>query len=169
MIDERRVRDLSSLSSREKVEFMLMLCVGLLGELEHFRRASKEMEKLFETYDLALRRIRLWLRGELNDAEALRYPVYNSDGTDIADTTLRLRALLPDADIEILGSTITTSLLYVAFLQYTRDGVELLPHPYQGPMDEEELAENLEIDLGNYSSALQAKFDQIWEARFRPD
>lgn len=165
---KQRIRDLEGLQPREQVVFMLGLSFNLLDELEQHRNSNSETAEVFDRLDMATDLAQRWLSGEVLDAEALRYPGCNDDGTDIADTSLRNRRFLPDSDIEILGSTITTMILYVAFLQYQRDGTEELPHPYEGKMDEEEIVWNLETDLTKYSENLRSRFNEIWETQFRP-
>lgn len=168
MTVEQRIRDLETLLPREQVKFMLALSESLLGAVEHYRPSNPQTAKVFGAFDLALERTRRWLKGELLDPEALRYPVYNDDGTDIADTALTFRRFLPDADIEYVGGTITHTALYAAFLQYKQDRVEFLPHPYEGDMDEDELASRFERNFQNYSTALKVMFEELWEARFLP-
>lgn len=165
---DQMIVDLNILSPVGKIEWLLLLGEKLTPVLNDLVGGSKAFDGLFIAFDGAIKQGRRWLRAEIRDPFELMYPVYNSDGTDVADQELEHEDSRHFNDLRVVGSMLTDALLFAGRIQFERMGDLDLPQPLEGEYTDDYLANELVDRLNAASSGVTQAFDEIWEARFRP-
>lgn len=167
---EQRLADIAVLSPEDKVMFMLNIAEKMFEEVLPTVHVTERQQRYLDAVNRAMNAAFRWANGETMDGESVLYPAYNNKGTDTWDT--EVPEDLPEFSLDVImaGSLGSKAALLAASTQFEREGltVEDLPHPFEDYYDNELLIEHIEHERARFEPRFQRKYDEFWEARFRP-
>lgn len=167
---EQRLADVAPLSPEEKVLFMLGLTAKLRDEIIPTVEVTERQQVYLDAVERAANTASRWAHGENIDGESILHPAYNDKGTDTWDTEVSEDMPEFSLDVILVGALRTNAALLAASTQLQREGIseEELPYPFDGFYDNDMFVEHIEHERARFQPRFQRRFDELWEARFRP-
>lgn len=163
---KQREDDLATLSPEEKVTLMLDIADNLRIRLDRLRDEHSLGNAMIQSLETAIISGRRWVSGDLVDWRRVIHPVYNADGTDVVDRYAQFSDVAQNEDAGALTDIITRAIVYAASQQFQREGGQGIPISYDRDLNDEDLAEILQMNRDELSTAAQAEFDELWASRF---